>query len=415
MLGERQRSRDSGGALVITTKLRPPQKEEKRDNVAYMPEKSHESDENDQISDARILRYQMQSVAKALLRKHRVGICLRHQIEKYGSVDLYKHRQSGKVHYGGLMTCGNVWVCPVCAAKVSERRRKELKTAFDAHLAAGGHCTMLTLTFAHTARDKLYDLLNALGGATQAFRRGKRFDAFRAEIGLIGSIRAFEITYGVNGWHPHIHLLLMHDTAIDPWDWMDIKEQLYDMWRTACARHGLSCSREHGLMMTDAREASTYIGKWGDEMDKPWGTDSEMTKANIKKGREGSMTPFDFLRSVIEDGDLGVYGKQFCEYAAAVKGKHQLGWSPGLKARYLIEEKTDEQIAAEKLEPSDWLGDLAWKEWRYVLANELRYQLQKTIEDYGYEEALIRLGIRPVTKNGQNKKYPLGADTQKID
>ncbi|WP_205414590.1 hypothetical protein, partial [Klebsiella pneumoniae] len=60
-------------------------------------------------------------------------------------------------------------------------------------------------------------------------------------------------------------------------------------------------------------------------MDKRWGTDSEMTKANIKKGREGNLTPFDFLRKVIEDGDLE-YEDKFKEYAKAVKGKQQLVW-----------------------------------------------------------------------------------------
>ena len=380
--------------MVSITKLRPPSfekngcaNEETGDNAVL----SRKND--DSKLDDRFLRYQMQSVAKHILPKWRVGICLRHQIEAYGSVDIFKHRETQKAFYGGLMVCGSVWVCPVCASKISERRRKELKTAFKAHLDAGGYCTMVTLTFAHSARDKLDDMLLALGKSMQNFSRGKRHDNFRKEIGLIGKIRAFEVTYGANGWHPHIHLLLMHSNEIEPWDWSDLEDRLYSMWSAACAKNGLETSREHGLKMHDAAEASTYVGKWGDLMDKRWGTDSEMTKANIKKGRAGSMTPFDMLRVVIEDGDLE-YEDKYREYAKATKGKQQLVWSPGLKAKYLIEEKSDEEIASEKVEVADLLGQLGWKDWKYVIKNNLRYELLKEIENRGYESALIKIGIR---------------------
>ncbi|KVV25794.1 hypothetical protein WK79_10925 [Burkholderia ubonensis] len=145
--------------------------------------------------------------------------------------------------------------------------------------------------------------------------------------------------------------------------------------------------------MHDAAEASTYIGKWGDLMDKRWGTDSEMTKANIKKGREGSMTPFDFLRAIIQDGDLE-YEDKFREYASAVKGKQQLVWSPGLKDRYLIEEKSDEEVATEKVEEADLLGVLDWQDWKFILQNDLRFKLLQEVEEHGYETALYNIGIK---------------------
>lgn len=379
--------------LVITTKSPSPCFEKNGDAAKKTRDKRVFSPKNEQPPlDDRLLRYQMQSVAKHMLPKNRVGICLRHQIERYGGVDLYKHRSTQKAFYGGLMVCGSVWTCPVCASKISERRRTELKTAFKAHLDGGGYCTMLTLTFSHSSRDKLDDLLIALGKSINKFRSGKRYNNIRKEIGLIGSIRAFEITYGVNGWHPHIHLLFMHDNEIESWDWADMEDKLYSLWSGACAANGLECSRQHGLKIHDAAEASTYIGKWGDLMDKRWGTDSEMTKANIKKGRAGSMTPFDFLRVVIQDGDLE-YQDKFQEYAKATKGKRQLVWSPGLKDRFLIEEKTDEEVATEKVEEADLLGTLDWKDWRYILHNDLRFKLLKEIEDNGYEAALENIGI----------------------
>lgn len=347
----------------------------------------------DKYTNQRFVRYQMQAAAKYILPRHRISHCLRHQVTPYGDVNVFKHRSTQRAFYGGLMVCSSVWVCPVCAAKISERRRQELKTVFKAHLDAGGYCTMVTLTFSHSIRDKLDDLLLALGKSMQDFSRGGRDRAFRKEIGLVGKIRAFEITYGVNGWHPHIHLLLLHNNEIEPWDQEDMKYRLYSMWSAACAKNGLETSYEHGLSLDDAAEASQYIGKWGDIMDKPWGTDSEMTKANIKKGRSGSMTPFDMLRAIVEDGDLE-YEPKYKEYAAATKGKQQLVWSPGLKAKYLIEDKTDEEVATEKVEEADLLGLLSWKDWRYILQNGLRVTLLDYIEKFGYETALHNIGLQ---------------------
>lgn len=349
----------------------------------------HVSDEN----GLRFLRYQMQAAAKHNLREHRVGICLRHQIEKYGSVDVYKHRQTQRAHYGGLMVCGSVWVCPICAAKISERRRSELRQAFDSHLASGGYCTMMTLTFSHAKTDRLEDLLYGLQKAMVMFRTGKRYHELRKEIGLIGSIRAFEITYGQNGWHPHIHILMMHNVEIEPWEREVLESRFYRLWEGACAKAGLETSREHGLRLDDAAEADEYIGKWGDLVKSKWGVDREMTKAHTKKGRVGSMTPFDFLRVLVEDGDLD-YMMQFREYAVSMRGKRQLVWSPGLKDRFKIEEKSDEQLAESREEPSDHLGALSWMDWRFILQHNLRAKLLDLIERYGYEDALHKIGLK---------------------
>lgn len=343
--------------------------------------------------NVRLLRYQMQSVARFMLPNNRVKICLRYQREKYGTVDILKHRQTQKAFYSGLMICGNVWICPVCAAKISERRRKELRKGFDTHLLNGGSCTMLTLTFSHSLTDKLSDLLALLAKALVRFKGGKRFNKLRKELGIIGNIRALEVTYGSNGFHPHIHLLIMHTISIDPWDRMEYQERFYDLWDIACSSVGLSTSFEHGLKLDDAQEADEYIGKWGDIVKETWGIDSEMTKFNTKKGRVGSLTPFDFLRAVVEDGDLQ-YTNQYAEYALAMRGKTQLKWSPGLKEMFEIDHKTDEEIAESNEDPNDKLAGIGWQDWKYILQHEYRSKLLDLVEQVGVDEAFKVIGIK---------------------
>ena len=49
------------------------------------------------------------------------------------------------------------------------------------------------------------------------------------------------------------------------------------------------------------------------------------------------------------------------------KGKRQLSWSNGLKARFFVDEKTDEELAAEKDDRAVLLGLLTVDQWRDVL------------------------------------------------
>jgi len=47
-------------------------------------------------------------------------------------VDLRRSKLSDALYYAGLQTCGSPWACPLCSAKISERRREEVQQAIDA-------------------------------------------------------------------------------------------------------------------------------------------------------------------------------------------------------------------------------------------------------------------------------------------
>jgi len=57
--------------------------------------------------------------------------------------------------YGGLATCGSVWVCPQCAAKIATGRADELSQVMRAVDEASGSAFMLTLNMRHRAGDRL--------------------------------------------------------------------------------------------------------------------------------------------------------------------------------------------------------------------------------------------------------------------
>jgi len=323
-------------------------------------------------------RYALQSVARIALPDERVSKCLRMSLNK-SLVEVWKHRKTDKAFFNGLAVCGSVWHCPVCAAKISERRKIELLKAFEQHKKNKGYIAMLTLTISHTIFDKLSDVLNRFNKALTKFRSGRAYNDIRQKMKMLGTIRVFEVTYGKNGYHPHCHIGIFYYKNCDL---KDIENEMYELWKKATEKFNLKIDREHGIKLERAENANEYLSKHG-----TWSLENELSKSHIKKGRLDSLTPFDFLRKYLETNDkkfLSLYK----EYAECFKGKRQIQWSRGLKQHFDLEEKTDEEIAKEKVEQADLLGLLDINQWRYILKYEKRSALLDLCELVGFDSAL---------------------------
>lgn len=312
----------------------------------------------------RVQRFALQSVVKGLMGSSRTAKCLRWR-QKGATVQVWKSHEYRTASYSGLQTCGSVWACPVCAAKIAERRRSEILAAMAAHKAAGGGVFLLTLTAPHQRGDCIVDLLAKHAKALRRFWSLKSVRKALADMGNVGQIRAAEVTHGRrsefnNGWHPHHHVLLfVGDGAVDEATRKDWAVRLYLQWSSSCEAFGLGVpSFVHGLKLDDGSKASAYVSKWGLE--------DEMTKGHTKKASKGE-TPFDFLRSILADASDKEAGRLFVEFADAFKGKSQLRWSPGLKRRFGIGEVSDEELAAKQDDLARLLGSLTVTQWRDVL------------------------------------------------
>ena len=98
-----------------------------------------------------------------------------------------------------------------------------------------------------------------------------------------------------------------------------------------------------------------------------------MTKVHIKQAKAGGETPFDLLRAVLADKSDRQAAALFSEFGRVFKGKRQLSWSRGLRARFdLAEEKTDEELSREQSEDAELLGLISVDEWRDVLRVQAR-------------------------------------------
>jgi len=157
--------------------------------------------------EIRAERFILQSQASLIVSEHRVKHCYRRIANKTQDINI--KQADNKAFLTNLQLCGSPWDCPVCSAKISERRRDELLKAVEVHKKAGGEVFMLTLTFPHKDHDNLQELMTKLRRAINSFVSGRRYNGFKSKFGFVGSIRALEVTHGENGWHPHFHILML--------------------------------------------------------------------------------------------------------------------------------------------------------------------------------------------------------------
>lgn len=323
----------------------------------------------------RLERFALQSSVRYLLPDSRTAKCLRIRQANKNDVEVWRSHEHKTAFYAALQTCSSVWACPVCAAKISERRRLELLDAMDKHKASGGYVLLLTLTNPHTSTDNLEAMLKAQALAVTRLKSTKSAVKLWDSLGTVGTVRAWEVTHGSNGWHPHFHFLLFLRFAA-PLDY--IQARFFVVWANCCRLAGLPIpSAMHGVRIDDGAKAAEYVTKG------MWGLDREMTKGHMKKAAKGGLSPFDLLRSYLNDRDKQA-GALFIEYATAFKGKNQLVWSKGLKALFEIQEQTNEETAAKVDDDAYLLGKITIEQWRAVRRFNVRGEVLE-LARHGWE------------------------------
>lgn len=349
-------------------------------------------------------RYELLSSARALflMEGKRVGLLYPQNFHRTAKckwtpvsalVGVHASRKQGSAFYSGVMSCGSVWVCPVCAAKVQERRREEVAKALSWSDAEGLQAVMVTLTFPHYFFQSLSSLLRQQKVALKYLREGSSWARFKKTIGYCGLIRSLELTQGQNGWHPHTHELWFVNAGADA---DAVKKIVLDRWKISCARAGLldmkndeqvAAFEAHSVDVRGWCTASDYLAKQDDS--RHWGVDAEIAKASTKAGRAKGKHPFALL-SLFQRGDRKA-GERYLEYAVAMKGKRQLFWSAGLKAKVGVEEKSDEEVAKEQRDAADLLGCLDTEQWKLIREAGLRAKVLDLAESGGGWEEIVRL------------------------
>lgn len=379
-------------------------------------------------------RYALMRTAQGLLWKKgnewkeqaRTCWCCRSMKREAGSVSVYRNEDGSGSSLTGLNRCGNIWTCPVCAAKVAESRRAKLSAALVKHLGNGGAAYLLTLTFPHEADHQMAELLEKFTNARQQLQNSRKWKEVMKQAGRIGSVTSLEVTISQeHGWHPHLHLLIFANVqgfgeGEPENDQGDLISQaiseLKTAWVNILLKTGLGDHRkindmlDHALNVRGGNQAAEYIAKYG--RDERWGQSSEMTRHYAKQGASGErdgllhFTPFQLLTWAGNGDEWAI--RKFIEYSDAIESKRAVTWSPGLKeALALQDDRTDEEIAADDAVMPEQIhvGDLLQEQYQTLfrhnrLPDFIRYvadsaRCQEDLDDY-----VNAIKMTPATHSG---------------
>jgi hypothetical protein len=320
----------------------------------------------DQRVSRRHIRYGQREVLWRESTIERVRKCGRVAIGDGGNVLIRDN--GGVAHYTGLATCGSIWACPCCSAKIRNTRAGDISAAAGAWDKQGNSVYMITLTVPHDMGMRLAQLLPVIADGFRAVISGRPWVKLRKRLGIVGSIRSVEITYGEHGWHPHLHVLMFIGGDLDARGLADFHLYMRDRWARWVVKAGYRLPHnEHGVKIdrcTSAEEAGLYIAKTQDGR----AVGNEMARGDMKQGRLGGRTPFEILDDFRWSGDVADLAL-WREYERATRGRQAITWSNGLRALLIPdapEEASDDEVAAAEIGGED-LAVIHGDTWRDII------------------------------------------------
>jgi hypothetical protein len=284
--------------------------------------------------------------------------------EQESTVDIIKYKNSFSYH--GVMKCNNLWGCPVCSKKISEKKLNGLSKLLNAHFNRFGSNTisMTLFTVPHGLGDDLKDINKRISRSFRKMTQSRKYRNLLEEFNGCGTSRNYEVTYGESaGFHPHIHCLHFFENSIEH-KLENLSERLFELWSKFLKKNGFTEPSAKGFGCTivknskdEVERLSEYftkvesennddddylmfknhqdtILKSVDENKKAWCVEYEMTKWHIKRGRKNHVeyrySMFDLLRGYSiasqnnDEESRKIFYSLWLKYREGFKGMRQL-------------------------------------------------------------------------------------------
>ena len=303
--------------------------------------------------------------------------------------------RDGVAYWRGVQRCGSIHCCPVCGAKIRNGRAIETSAFAAEAIRRGYEVWMVSLTSPHDLGMALVLLMMLIAGAWRSLLGGRAWAGtpyvperisektgrvlpakpaqlgVRDLLGVVGTIRALEITWGKNGWHVHLHCLVFVREPLDAEGLVLFYSYFREQWRKYIASTCRECGKrkgrgkeacrcgggtyrppsdEHGVKIErcySGSGAAEYICKTQEGKD----PGNELARADMKTARTGHWMPFQILDAAGDGESWAV--KLWHEFESGTFRKQAITWSPELRKlqREWLgqEEKDDEELAAEEV------------------------------------------------------------------
>ena len=216
--------------------------------------------------------------------------------------------QSVSVGLAGSITCGSVWVCPVCSHKIGRQRNEEVGHVLGWARAHRKSLGFLTLTVRHNSGHRLRDAWNGVSTGWAAvtsgsewqsespeafaerlerwYEQGRQADADKQAglkvseggqraprgwkknevpqrrigdqetYGIEGWIRVTEVTHGKNGWHVHVHVPLILEAGLSREQFNELEQRIWRRWEKGITKAGFTAEKKHGIDLKPFTEAA---------------------------------------------------------------------------------------------------------------------------------------------------------------
>lgn len=322
-----------------------------------------------------------------------------------------------RARFTGTMLCESIWACPLCSAIIRRRYTHEVDVAVKNHAeqlrekaeerwkAEHGEdgevpATLLTsdgfgsyafgtLTIRHNVSMPLKMTIKVVTKGWSKLIAGSPWTKAKKRYGIRGFVRAVEVTYGRNGWHPHIHFLLFLDSDLDEEQRKKMDKWLLERWQKMVVRVAESYvgnerdkgnyhvapdwltppekikgkdvkPNEHGLLLVfrkgidGGKELGAYVTKM--QFDKNGALAKELSRGDLKDGRGDSVNPFELL----DEGCLGLSDVRrealWLEYWGASFQVRCITWSGDIKKNLKVDKTLAEELDERAGEDSGFVG-----------------------------------------------------------
>lgn len=275
------------------------------------------------------------------------------------SVQLRMDRDGARAAVTGTTSCGDTRLCPVCAPRVLRKRREEIRDLTATAFAQGMRVAFVTGTLRHRRDQGPAQQRKAIENGWRSVTQGGAMQRAK-KAGLVGTIRGFEVQLlGPAGPHAHVHALVFFAPGTDDDTIGAFMDGAGGRWRASAERDmdGLRPSEAHGWqweLVDDAAAAGDYVTKGAaDELG--WSPADEIARADLKRGRNGSISPLQLVQ-LVAGGDYDpALEALLVDFARAMKGARTILVSRSLReALGAPDERTDEELAAEAEDVRDW-------------------------------------------------------------
>jgi hypothetical protein len=252
--------------------------------------------------------------------------------------------QGTRAGVAGLQSCG-LWTCPVCVRSVSAERAREVSKVLKAAAERKCSVAMASFTMSHRNGVSIRACWEALGKAWRSATSGSVWQKQKQQFGLVGWVRAVELTVGANGPHVHAHVLLVFDSLVSAEMQEEFAHRMWVRWNRTLTKHGFGGTEERGVdvrpvqLTGESIEATaSYIAK----------ASLEAVSSATKQGRRtSSRAPMQILADAVATGNADDI-ELFWEIEQACHGRKKLTWSNGIRDwAKLGKEKSDEEVANE--------------------------------------------------------------------